>query len=140
MLSIEYTIPRYESTSSFPLRTILAWLIIPNAGRISTYTSGCPKNQNKCWYNNTLPPPPLSKKLVFSFRSKRSIVMPQASTGNLRINRNTVTSRVQINKRIDSSGRLPFPHRTVLIKLKLANKLLSPARCSLIILRSTAMP
>jgi hypothetical protein len=23
-------------------------LIIPNAGKIKTYTSGCPKNQNKC--------------------------------------------------------------------------------------------
>jgi hypothetical protein len=23
-------------------------LIIPKAGMISTYTSGCPKNQNKC--------------------------------------------------------------------------------------------
>ena len=23
--------------------------MIPNAGRIITYTSGCPKNQNTCW-------------------------------------------------------------------------------------------
>jgi len=31
-------------------------LIIPNAGMIKTYTSGCPKNQNKCWKNIGSPP------------------------------------------------------------------------------------
>lgn len=30
---------------------------IPNAGIINIYTSGCPKNQNKCWYNIISPPP-----------------------------------------------------------------------------------
>src|SRR6202048_5574337 len=30
---------------------------IPNAGRINTYTSGCPRNQNKCCHNSGLPPP-----------------------------------------------------------------------------------
>jgi hypothetical protein len=24
------------------------WLIAPKAGKIKIYTSGCPKNQNKC--------------------------------------------------------------------------------------------
>lgn len=28
----------------------------PNAGIINIYTSGCPKNQNKCWYNIGSPP------------------------------------------------------------------------------------
>jgi len=25
------------------------WEIIPNPGKMRMYTSGCPKNQNKCW-------------------------------------------------------------------------------------------
>jgi len=25
------------------------WEIIPNPGKMRIYTSGCPKNQNKCW-------------------------------------------------------------------------------------------
>ena len=29
---------------------------IPNAGNNTMYTSGCPKNQNKCWNNNGDPP------------------------------------------------------------------------------------
>lgn len=32
-------------------------LTIPKAGKIKTYTSGCPKNQNKCWNRMGSPPP-----------------------------------------------------------------------------------
>jgi len=28
---------------------------IPNAGIIRIYTSGCPKNQKRCWYNTGSP-------------------------------------------------------------------------------------
>ena len=28
----------------------------PNAGKSTIYTSGCPRNQNKCWNNIGLPP------------------------------------------------------------------------------------
>ena len=30
--------------------------LMPNAGNNAMYTSGCPKNQNKCWYKIGLPP------------------------------------------------------------------------------------
>lgn len=55
--------------------------MIPNPGRIRIYTSGCPKNQNKCWYKIGSPPPAGSKKDVLKFRSSKSIVIPPASTG-----------------------------------------------------------
>ena len=54
---------------------------MPKPGRIKIYTSGCPKNQNKCWYRIGSPPPAGSKKVVLRFRSVRSIVMPAANTG-----------------------------------------------------------
>ena len=28
---------------------LIIWDTIPNPGKIKIYTSGCPKNQNKCW-------------------------------------------------------------------------------------------
>lgn len=58
------------------------WEIIPNPGKMRIYTSGCPKNQNRCWYKIGSPPPAGSKKVVFRFRSVNSIVMPAASTGS----------------------------------------------------------
>lgn len=54
---------------------------MPKPGRMRMYTSGCPKNQNRCWYKIGSPPPAGSKKVVFRFRSVRSIVMPAAKTG-----------------------------------------------------------
>jgi hypothetical protein len=54
------------------------------------YTSGCPKNQNKCWYKMGLPPPAGSKKEVLKLRSVRSIVIAPANTGNLVINKRAV--------------------------------------------------
>lgn len=57
------------------------WEVIPKPGRIKMYTSGCPKNQNRCWYRIGPPPPKGSKKVVFRLRSVKSIVMPAASTG-----------------------------------------------------------
>merc|ERR1719419_1079877 len=57
------------------------WEIIPKPGRIRMYTSGCPKNQNRCWERIGSPPPAGSKKVVFRFRSVRSIVIPAARTG-----------------------------------------------------------
>ena len=68
---------------------------MPKAGRIRIYTSGWPKNQNKCWYKTGSPPPAGSKKVVFKFRSVRSIVMPPASTGRDRRRRIAVTTTDQ---------------------------------------------
>jgi len=74
------------------------WEINPNPGRIKIYTSGWPKNQNKCWYRIGSPPPIGSKKEVLKFRSVRSIVMAPANTGSESNSRIAVTSTDQVNK------------------------------------------
>ena len=55
------------------------------------YTSGWPKNQKRCWNRTGSPPPAGSKKVVFRFRSVRSMVMAPASTGRERRRRIVVT-------------------------------------------------
>src|SRR5665811_2298786 len=55
------------------------------------YTSGCPKNQNRCWYRIGSPPPSAEKKVVPKLRSVSSMVMAPASTGSDNSSRNTVT-------------------------------------------------
>ena len=54
---------------------------MPKPGKIRIYTSGWPKNQNRCWYKIGSPPPAGSKKVVLKFRSVNSIVMAPANTG-----------------------------------------------------------
>ena len=55
--------------------------MIPKPGRIRIYTSGCPKNQKRCWKRIGSPPPLESKNVVFRFRSVSSMVIAPASTG-----------------------------------------------------------
>ncbi|BFG79958.1 hypothetical protein PTKU46_79920 [Paraburkholderia terrae] len=55
--------------------------MIPNAGRIMMYTSGCPKNQRICWYITGSPPPLALKRDVPKWQSNSSIVMAPSSTG-----------------------------------------------------------
>lgn len=74
------------------------WEIMPKPGRMRIYTSGWPKNQNKCWYRMGSPPPAGSKKVVFKLRSVRSIVMPAARTGRERRRRTAVISTAHTNK------------------------------------------
>jgi hypothetical protein len=62
------------------------------------YTSGCPKNQNKCWYRIGSPPPAGSKKEVLKFRSSNSIVIPPASTGKESSRRIAVISTDHTNR------------------------------------------
>lgn len=105
------------------------------------YTSGCPKNQNKCWYKIGSPPPLGSKNEVLTLRSVRSIVIAPANTGKERSNRITVILTAQTNKGIRSSRR-PF-HRifaTVVIKLIAPRIEEIPARCKEKIARSTEGP
>lgn len=64
------------------------------------YTSGCPKNQNKCWYNTGSPPPAGSKKAVFRFRSVNNMVIAPASTGSESNKRNAVINTAQPNNGI----------------------------------------
>jgi len=61
--------------------------IIPNAGRIMMYTSGCPKNQKRCCQSIGSPPPVASKKSVPKWRSNSSIVTAAAIVGRAAISR-----------------------------------------------------
>lgn len=117
------------------------WEIAPNPGRIRIYTSGWPKNQNKCWNKIGSPPPVGSKKDVLQFRSIISIVSAPAKTGSARIRRMTVIRTDQINKGIFSVG-IP-PNRAfaiVVVKLIAPIREETPARCRERIVKSTAGP
>jgi len=62
------------------------------------YTSGCPKNQNKCWYKIGSPPPIGSKNDVFKFRSVNNIVIAPANTGKDNSNKIAVITTDHTNK------------------------------------------
>jgi hypothetical protein len=64
------------------------------------YTSGCPKNQNKCWYKIGSPPPAGSKNDVLKFRSVKSMVIAPAKTGKESKRRIAVTKIDQTNNGI----------------------------------------
>ncbi len=80
------------------------------------------------------------KKQVLRIRSNKSIVIPQANTGNLITKRKVVTTKVQIKRTKDSRARFPFPFNAVDIKLNLATILLIPAICKEKIDKSTDTP
>lgn len=98
--------PREPKVSFFPLSLIIICEINPNPGRIRIYTSGCPKNQNKCWYKIGSPPPEGSKNEVFRFRSVSNIVIAPARTGNDNSNKIAVIKMDHTNKGIFSIDRL----------------------------------
>ena len=66
------------------------------------YTSGCPKNQNKCWYKIGSPPPDGSKNEVLKLRSVNSIVIAPARTGRDNNKRTAVINTDQTNKGMES--------------------------------------
>lgn len=118
------------------------WEIIPNPGIIKIYTSGCPKNQNKCWYRTGFPPPAGSKNLVLKFRSVSSIVIAPASTGNLVINSTDVTMNAHNIK-----GNLPnlkflLSRAQIIVDKKFTAPMIEeiPAKCREKIARSTLTP
>lgn len=102
------------------------------------YTSGCPKNQNKCWYKIGSPPPVGSKKEVLKFRSEINIVIAPAKTGKDRINKVDVTTIDQMN-----SGVLYILIPLVRILIKVVMKLIDlkideiPPKCKEKIAKST---
>jgi len=89
--AIAKNIPGAPKGSCLPLLKTTAWLTRPNPGRIKIYTSGWPKNQNKCWKSTGSPPPVGSKNEVLMFRSNNNIVIPPANTGKLKTNKKAVT-------------------------------------------------
>lgn len=138
---IAYIIPRYPKGCCFPVRAVTMWEIIPKPGRISIYTSGCPKNQNKCWYRMGSPPPVGSKNVVFMFRSVRSMVMAPARTG--RDSRSKIVVR-----RIDHTNRgvrsiaSPGARILIMVVIKFIEAIMeeAPAKCKEKIARSTQPP
>lgn len=105
------------------------------------YTSGWPKNQNKCWYKMGSPPPVGSKKAVFRLRSVRSIVMAPARTGRASRSNRTVMPTDQINKGTRSSC-IPAERMFMIVVIKFSAPRIdeTPARCSEKIARSTEGP
>jgi hypothetical protein len=105
------------------------------------YTSGCPKNQNKCWYRIGSPPPAGSKKAVFKLRSVKSIVMAPAKTGSDRSSRIAVINTDHTNKGIRSKVN-PFERILIIVVIKFtAPRIdLTPARWREKIAKSTEAP
>ena len=106
---------------------------------INTYTSGWPKNQNKCWYKIGSPPPDGSKNDVLKLRSVNNIVIAAANTGKDNNNNIAVIKTLQTNNGIIDifkPGTLIF--KIVTIKLIAPNIEDKPAKCKLNIAKSTA--
>jgi len=91
--------------------------IIPNPGRIKIYTSGWPKNQNKCWYKIGSPPPAGSKNDVFRFRSVRSIVIAPANTGRDNKRSTAVINTDHTNRGI-LSNNIPGARILIIVEIK----------------------
>lgn len=93
------------------------------------YTSGCPKNQKRCWYKIGSPPPAGSKNVVFRLRSVRSMVIPAARTGRDSRSSTAVIRTDQTNSGVwycDSAGG--FMLMAVVIKLIAPRMEDTPAR------------
>jgi len=84
------------------------------------------------------PPPRGSKKEVFKFRSNKSIVIPPARTGNLKINKKAVTQTLIKNNGIHIQ-EIALDLRLLIVHKKLMEPAidLTPAKCRLKITRST---
>lgn len=119
----------------------MMWEIIPKPGKIRIYTSGWPKNQKRCWYKIGSPPPAGSKNVVLKFRSVNNIVIAPANTGRERSRRIAVRRILHTNKGIRSSV-IPSLRMFMIVVIKLAAPriLLTPAKWSEKIPKSTAPP
>jgi len=97
---------------------MITWDSKPNPGRIRTYTSGCPKNQKRCWKRIGSPPPLGSKKVVLKFRSNSSMVIAPANTGKLNSNRMSVINSPHRNS--SSSPHLTFLQLKIVVIMLIA--------------------
>src|SRR6187401_1238309 len=114
---------------------------MPKPGSMRMYTSGWPKNQNKCWNKIGSPPPSLAKNVVPKLRSVSSIVIAPASTGSDNSSRNTVTRIDHTNSGILCSV-MPGARMLKIVVMKLIAPMIepAPARCSEKIAKSTDGP
>ena len=70
---------------------------MPSAGMKMMYTSGWPKNQNRCCHKSGLPPRFGLKKLVLMARSSMSSSVAMTIDGMAKITMNDVTSMAHTN-------------------------------------------
>jgi hypothetical protein len=114
---------------------------MPNPGKIKIYTSGCPKNQNKCWYKIGSPPPAGSKNDVLKFRSVSNIVIAPAKTGKERRSKTAVIRTDHTNKDIESKER-EDDRMLIIVVIKLIAPRIEevPARCREKIVKSIDTP
>lgn len=105
------------------------------------YTSGCPKNQNRCWYRMGSPPPAGSKKDVFKFRSVNSIVIAPAKTGRDRRSRIAVMKTDHTNRGI-RSNLMPVLRILMIVVIKFTAPRIedTPAKCREKMAKSTDAP
>src|ERR1700674_674172 len=109
---------------------IRTWETIPIAGTIAMYTSGCPKNQNKCCQRSGEPPecgcnrslatiPEGTKKLVPAVRSRIRSMHAGRSTANASKAIEDVINhaQVQIGMRIRV---MPLARRSRVVAMKLS--------------------
>src|SRR3954471_21720512 len=68
---------------------------MPVPGMKMMYTSGWPKNQNRCWNSSASPPRSTSKKCVATRRSRISAVLAIITAGIAKITMNDVTTCAQ---------------------------------------------
>jgi hypothetical protein len=115
--------------------------MIPKAGRINIYTSGCPKNQNRCWYKTGSPPPFGSKNDVLKFLSVNNIVIHPPKTGNDNSNKKAVMNTAQANKGTRCAA-IPGARIFIIVTIKLIAPRIdeAPATCKLKIDKSTEPP
>ena len=120
------------------LKFITTSLISPNAGKIRIYTSGWPKNQNKCWNNTGSPPPTGSKNVVLKFRSIKSIVIAPAKTGN-DSNSNTSVINILHKYNLIRDNTITFTRLTIIVVIILIDPIMDdiPAKCNEKIQKST---
>jgi hypothetical protein len=65
---------------------------IPNAGTMRMYTSGWPKNQNRCCQSSVEPPRSASKKCVPTVRSRKRKIVSALSDGSAKRSPNDAAS------------------------------------------------
>jgi hypothetical protein len=137
---IAYTIPKYPNTLLLELADIVV-LIIPKPGIINMYTSGCPKNQKRCWYRIGSPPAAVSKNEVLKFLSVKTIVIAPAKTGKDNSSKTAVTTTAQPNK-ASLCNLIPglLILSIVVIKFIAPKRLLIPDKWRANIARSTLGP
>src|SRR6266436_7233888 len=101
------------------------------AGNEIRYTSGCPINQNRCWYSQLLPPEAARKKEVWKIRSIKTMIWATMNDGNavkLRMTEST-TPQTRIGSRPQV---MPFVRMTItVVKIFMAARVVETAKTRL---------